>query len=242
VLTNGRNSLNNRFLPLEIIKTDAIFSMDDDMFPSHDSIIFAFRVWQEYRDRIVGFPGRGVKWNGTHWEYVAHPCEVSLVLTGLAFIHKKYLNLYTYEMPEEIRERVDNVTNCEDIAMNFLVSHLTQKPPLKLTPGNQWGCPTCTWEEKGKTSLWKDPAHFNERNECINFFSKVYGYTPLFKAEYRLDDMLEKSERRVCPSRIKGNQNSTSPYLISQNFLVLFFFCFAMALVLLKLYNYLRMR
>ena len=39
---------------------------------------------------------------------------------------------YTYFMPQAIRDKVDNFMNCEDIAMNFLVSHITGKPPVKV--------------------------------------------------------------------------------------------------------------
>ena len=35
-------------------------------------------------------------------------------------------------MPQEVRDMVDQYMNCEDIAMNFLVSHVTRKPPLKV--------------------------------------------------------------------------------------------------------------
>lgn len=35
-------------------------------------------------------------------------------------------------MPQAIRDMVDEYINCEDIAMNFLVSHLTRKPPIKV--------------------------------------------------------------------------------------------------------------
>lgn len=35
-------------------------------------------------------------------------------------------------MPETIRHKVDEYMNCEDIAMNYLVSHITRKPPLKV--------------------------------------------------------------------------------------------------------------
>ena len=35
-------------------------------------------------------------------------------------------------MPQVIRDKVDEYMNCEDIAMNFLVSHITRKPPLKV--------------------------------------------------------------------------------------------------------------
>lgn len=39
---------------------------------------------------------------------------------------------YTYEMSQAIRDKVDEFMNCEDIAMNFLVSHITGKPPIKV--------------------------------------------------------------------------------------------------------------
>lgn len=35
-------------------------------------------------------------------------------------------------MPQAIRDMVDEYINCEDIAMNFLVSHITRKPPIKV--------------------------------------------------------------------------------------------------------------
>ena len=35
-------------------------------------------------------------------------------------------------MPQAIRDKVDELLNCEDLAMNFLVSHVTRKPPVKV--------------------------------------------------------------------------------------------------------------
>lgn len=114
------------------------------------------RVWRENRDRIVGFPARGHFWSSANqsWYYnSAHSCEYSMILTGAAFIHRVstlpiylfiinytkllisiqyYLHAYTNEMPVQIREIVEQELNCEDIAMNFLVSHITRKPPLKV--------------------------------------------------------------------------------------------------------------
>ena len=48
------NSLSNRFLPYDFIKTDAILSLDDDTQLRNDEILLAFRVWRENRDRFVG--------------------------------------------------------------------------------------------------------------------------------------------------------------------------------------------
>ena len=73
-----------------------------------------------------------------------------MVLTGAAFFHKVrqtkeclsnnarlsppqyYMYLYSYTMSQSIRDKVDEYMNCEDIAMNFLVSHVTRKPPVKV--------------------------------------------------------------------------------------------------------------
>ena len=49
------------------------------------------RVWREARDRIVGFPGRFHAWDVRHssWLYNSnYTCELSMVLTGAAFVHK----------------------------------------------------------------------------------------------------------------------------------------------------------
>ena len=43
-----------------------------------------------------------------------------------------YAHLYSYMMPQAIRDKVDEYINCEDLAMNFLVSHITRKPPIKV--------------------------------------------------------------------------------------------------------------
>ncbi len=52
--------------------------------------------------------------------------------TGAAFYHKYYNYLYSLVMPQAIRDKVDEFMNCEDIAMNFLVSHVTRQPPVKV--------------------------------------------------------------------------------------------------------------
>jgi len=93
------------------------------------------RVWREQRDRVVGFPGRfhALDLNHGGWLYNSnYSCELSMVLTGAAFVHKYYLYLYSYWLPQAIRDKVDQYMNCEDIAMNFLVSHVTNKPPVKV--------------------------------------------------------------------------------------------------------------
>ena len=64
--------------------------------------------------------------------------EYSMVLTGAAFYHKYYNYLYTEWLSPLLLKTVDQAENCEDILMNFLVSHVTQKPPIKVTQRKQY--------------------------------------------------------------------------------------------------------
>ena len=49
----------------------------------------------------------------------------SMVLTGFAMFHAKYLDLYQTKLPKELKDFVDENTNCEDISMNAVIaSHL----------------------------------------------------------------------------------------------------------------------
>lgn len=191
IIKAARNSLNNRFLPLDNLKTEAILSVDDDAHLRHDEILFGFRVWREHRDRIVGFPGRFHAWDlntGNSWLYNSnYSCELSMVLTGAAFIHRHYFHLYWKWLPQAIRDKVDEYMNCEDIAMNFLVSHITRQPPVKVTSRWTFRCPGCP------QSLSEDDTHFQERHKCINFFTQVFGYMPLLNTQYRADSILFKT-------------------------------------------------
>ena len=47
-------------------------------------------------------------------------------------VRQYYGYLYTHWMPQVIRDKVDEYMNCEDLAMNLLVSHITRKPPIKV--------------------------------------------------------------------------------------------------------------
>lgn len=60
-------------------------------FMAFDVRAFPYRVWRESRERVVGFPGRFHAWDTRHpgWLYNSnYTCELSMVLTGAAFIHK----------------------------------------------------------------------------------------------------------------------------------------------------------
>lgn len=42
-----------------------------------------------------------------------------------------YLALYSEWLPSSIRNEVDELGNCEDLLMNYLVAYMTKLPPIK---------------------------------------------------------------------------------------------------------------
>lgn len=58
---NEEDNLNNRFKPIKDLRTDAIFSVDDDVIVPCDALDFAFTTWQTAPSSMVGFVPR------MHW-------------------------------------------------------------------------------------------------------------------------------------------------------------------------------
>lgn len=112
------------------------------------------------------------------------------------FLFQYYGYLYTSSMPGNIRTWVDEHINCEDIAMNFLISNITGKAPIKVTPRKKFKCPECVNIEM----LSSDITHMLERSECINHFMDIYGGMPLKTVEFRADPVLYKNN---FPSSLK---------------------------------------
>ncbi|XP_065870650.1 glycosylinositol phosphorylceramide mannosyl transferase 1 [Euphorbia lathyris] len=185
---NKEDSLNNRFKEIKDLKADAVFSIDDDIiFPCY-SVEFAFNVWQSAKDTMVGFVPRShwldkqgkkdyyiyggwwsVWWTGTY----------SMVLSKAAFFHKKYLSLYTYEMPASIREYTSKSRNCEDIAMSFLVANATGAPPIWVK-GKIF--------EIGSSGISSLGGHNEKRTQCMNRFVAEFGRMPLMSTTVKAVD------------------------------------------------------
>lgn len=49
-----------------------------------------------------------------------------------------YHHLYTSYLPASLKSMVDQMSNCEDILMNFLVSSVAKLPPIKVTQKKQY--------------------------------------------------------------------------------------------------------
>ncbi|XP_061193502.1 exostosin-2-like isoform X2 [Saccostrea echinata] len=194
IIQTQKNKLSNRFFPYHEIQTECILAIDDDInMLTPDEVEFGYQVWREFPDRLVGFPSR-VHLYGNESNKYKYESEwknnISMVLTGAAFHHKYYSYLYTYNMPGKIKQWVDDNMNCEDIAMNFLISNVTGKGPIKVAPRKKFKCPECINSEM----LSSDTLHMVERSECVNNFVKAYQSMPLKGVEFRVDPVLYKDD------------------------------------------------
>ncbi|KAJ1260928.1 hypothetical protein BS78_10G269300 [Paspalum vaginatum] len=177
---NAADSLNNRFRPIRGLATDAVFSVDDDLIVPCSTLRFAFSVWQSAPAAMVGFVPR-MHWladtRGSTEEYrygswwsVWWTGTYSIVLSKASFFHKKYLDLYTNQMPPSIRTYVNENRNCEDIAMSFLVANATGAPPVWVQ-GRIF--------EIGSSGISSLKGHDLQRSRCLNAFAAMYGHMPL---------------------------------------------------------------
>lgn len=188
---DGKSSISQRFYPHKEIQTDTVLSLDEDTVITTEEIDFAFIVWKQFPDRIVGYPGRSHYWDDSKstWGYTSKwTNDYSIVLTGAAFYHRYYNYLYTEWLSPLLHKTVEQSQNCEDILMNFLVSHVTRRPPIKITQRKQYK----EQLSAGSWSPWNDPDHFIQRQTCLNTFAAVFGYMPLLRSNLRLDPVLFK--------------------------------------------------
>lgn len=91
-------------------------------------------------------------------------------------------------MDERIRKKVDELMNCEDIAFNMLVSHMTRQAPIKVTSRETIS------HDKRSSSISRKIDHNQKRSECINYFVSIYGYNPLLNSQFRADSVLYNAE------------------------------------------------
>nr|XP_014351975.1 PREDICTED: exostosin-1-like [Latimeria chalumnae] len=118
---------------------------------------------------------------------------------GLIPVYYNYL--YTHYIPTGLHDMVDEMANCEDILMNFLVSAVTKLPPIKVTQKKQYK--ETMMQQGSKTSRWADPDHFAQRQSCVNSFTSWFGVMPLIHSQMRLDPVLFKDQVSILRKKYR---------------------------------------
>ncbi|KAL7528435.1 hypothetical protein ACHAWF_002555 [Thalassiosira exigua] len=182
------NSLNERFKVLIDPPTLGILSLDDDVLRPCAALDAGFVRWTRHPDRMVGFDARrhveetvaveeGLGRERRMWKYgymstTEKTNRYTLSLPRAAFLHRDYLDVYTVALPRSAYAYVAENLECEDIAMSFLVSSLTDgKPPLLADH----------WAVKSMVKLYSEKrisggsGHKSARDKCVDDFAQVLG-------------------------------------------------------------------
>ncbi|XP_078119873.1 exostosin-like 2 [Sander vitreus] len=189
------NNMRNRLQPFPEIDTDAVLMLDDDTLVSVPDISFAFSVWKQFPDQIVGFvPRKHVSTPGGVYSYgsfelqdpeTAGGDKYSMVLVGAAFFHRRYLQLFQ-DQPQAVHALVDETQNCDDIAMNFAVALYLRKHSIGKVnkPSGVFVKPVDLRNlekdaRSGYQGMWHRPEHLLQRSYCMNRLTQIYGFMPL---------------------------------------------------------------
>ena len=98
----------------------------------------------------------------------------SLVLTNAAFIHREYLKIYTESLPASASKLISRYFNCEDIAMNYVISdHCRCSAVYRVKPEH-----LKLLQDDG---IAQRKGHKEKRHSCLAEFATVYGRRPLDK-------------------------------------------------------------
>eukprot|EP00040_Diaphanoeca_grandis_P018802 m.98957 g.98957 ORF g.98957 m.98957 type:complete len:401 (-) comp27117_c0_seq1:84-1286(-) len=115
-------TLNNRFLPHDELRTDAVLQIDDDIFIRPQGLVSALSAFKKYPDQLLSFASCVHIANGKRYQTLwpmAFNTSCEMGMTNAAMLHKKYHKLYWEETV--LLELVKLHHNCEDIGMNFVI-------------------------------------------------------------------------------------------------------------------------
>jgi hypothetical protein len=106
-----------------------------------------------------------------------------MIITNLSFAHITFLDYYSSADSNmvEIRKYIDEHTNCEDIAMNYVASMLTCSGPLQVKGRKPYH------NAEPGDGISRRPAHLENRTKCLNKFVDLFGYMPLVNETGRVE-------------------------------------------------------
>jgi len=202
--------------------TYGILSIDDDVLRPCEALDDGFFRWTDHPDRIVGYDTRthivnnknhqqqdnknnsnnltsstsildsNPKWTYGYLSSARKLNQYSIVLPRFCFLHIDYLSLYMTYLPQRIMQTIETYFNCEDIAMSFFISALTNGQ-VPLLP-NQWSMLTMVKMKAPKAISQKDD-HKSMRDKCTNDFGFLLGLMDGYKALIGNDSLSDNDKQ-----------------------------------------------
>ena len=161
-------------------QTNAILNLEFNHIPTPRDVEFGFYLWRQFPIRLVGYSPFSHLWDTNKEQWTLdnnnnnnNNKQFSMVSLAPAFFHKSYLSLF-------IKNKFTNTISveCQMIAFNLYISHLSRSPPILLHP------------------LSSPPPVLNETelNQCIGSNIELYEYNPLLYSQISLSQIGTKDE------------------------------------------------
>ncbi|EFN51907.1 hypothetical protein CHLNCDRAFT_54762 [Chlorella variabilis] len=134
VRLEATNSMNNRFRPDPDIKYRSVLSLDDDILIPCTTIESTFARWRTAPQQLAGYyprllvPPEGGSGAPVYQfeEFVFQQGAYNTILAGAAFMDSAtFFPLYFSSSTAPARALVDEVFNCDDLLLNFVVANWT---------------------------------------------------------------------------------------------------------------------
>lgn len=174
------NTLLNRYIVYPDVHTKAVLLLDDDISVNGAfGLIYLFNQWLQHPLNVYGMQGHCLaKVEGVYvYDNPARCTGTVHITTGTAnMVDRDYLRQY-FDQPTVILEHIyNNRPTCEDIALNFMVSHRTKLRSMSW--GKKSNKPTKTNNRAGPAI--SDSLDFEmKRSACVEKFVAAYGYCPV---------------------------------------------------------------
>ncbi|EDV20368.1 uncharacterized protein TRIADDRAFT_1026, partial [Trichoplax adhaerens] len=198
VISDFRNQdyyLSNVSNLMHIIETQAILFLEQDAVYNKDEILFAFDIWRSFTDRLVGYASKSHYWNDVHkrYEFTSKWLNYySIIMLNGAFIHRYYYDLVYHFFSDVALNKIQRLDNCLDIAINTVISYITNKPPVKLTQKK--------YHKISEEFSSNEPAlkvlrrRMSQRWKCLNYLTELFGRLPLIHSYLRYDPLSFKHQ------------------------------------------------
>jgi len=196
VIYPKKKTLSTRFLDGNLVKADAVFTFNEDVVITKSEIDFAFHQWRAFPDQLVGFTLRDHYWDPilNSWMFTSRISNsYSMVMLNAAVFHRYYNHLYTTYLPNEVYSVLAQYMNCEDIALNFLISKVTNKPPVKVAHSRHFNPGDVDKEvggRKASDSAKRRLERFRQKQRCFQELIRIFGRVTLKRSQYKLDPLL----------------------------------------------------
>jgi hypothetical protein len=138
------NKISHRFLPREFT-TDAIFSLDVDVFYSCESLELAYATWNASNNTAVGFHPRNMKEEskyspGESYQGPEFPYNTVFITKG-GIVHKDIFQTYFEDKFRDLREQIDEHNTGEDILMSFILASERKADVVNICLAAHHTCP-----------------------------------------------------------------------------------------------------